>query len=206
MLIRRALMTLAVFYLLGGAASCWVDYEGVIPCDPLKYTHKDFEVYNLDNRGAEAIVTHETVVNKHAFGIRLVMDRDEIVSSRFKNIFPIFSTPLYASDCIPNGYVAQDSISSIKIFTIADFDDEHAAGSDVSEYFSISSTSTFSVLSEYVNMHGSDHLYIDQLDGKLDMLLMTPPTDSGAHQFTVEITLSDERVIEQTTNAIDLLE
>ncbi|RAW00349.1 DUF5034 domain-containing protein [Pseudochryseolinea flava] len=198
---RKVLLVLAVPFLLDVASSCSMGCD----VETYQYVHKDLQVANLDNSGAKAVVTSGEV-KRSAYGIRLSISRDAIAAILHEPGLS-FSTKLYASDCIENEYIAKDSITSIKVVSLVNFDEEHGAGSDVSDYFKVGLTGAFTALDDYVNMYGHQTL---NLNGpiqahEINLLLMTQP-EPGTYQFKLEVTISDGRNFEGTTNEIELVE
>ena len=174
------------------------------------YSHKVIFLKNLDNSGASAIESELLQLNKNAYGIRLYLEREKVVvACTKKQINSIFIQSAYATscDCPPEFlYFANDSIVSIKIFTINDFDNQHLENSDVTDYFKVAGS--FSTIESYVaKMY---YTYADDFDYwgrelKLDVLLMTAPTTNNKQRFEVQVTLSDGRILKQQTLEIELL-
>lgn len=175
--------------------------------DPIieHYTNKTITVKNIDNSGMLPEVTNANSVPKEAFGIRVQLNREK---TAYLNSFKLFFIqPAYATscDCPPlNQFEARDSVITIQVFTLNNFDINHDANADVSAYFKVFEKSTFSTLTEFITDYNT-LLYDDnKLDLTFDMLLMTPPSLTTNHSFKVKITLSDGRIIEGTTNTIEL--
>jgi hypothetical protein len=146
-------------------------------------------------------------LNKNAYGIRIYLVREQV--SYTKPNSSIFIQSAYAVDCFcpTNTYLARDSILSIKIFTVNDFDSQHAANSDVTDYFKI--IHSYQSIENYVaNIQYTFGEYRDSLadsEFQIDVLLMTAPTTNNKQQFTVQVALSDGRILEQQTPEIELL-
>ena len=174
------------------------------------YSHKTMFLKNLDNSGAEIIESEALQLNKNAYGIRLYLEREKVVVACVKKqINSIFIPSAYATscDCPPEFlYFANDSIVSIKIFTINDFDNQHLENSDVTDYFKVAGS--FSTIESYVaNMYytyADDFVYWGR-ELKLDLLLMTAPTANNKQQFEIQVALSDGRILKQKTIEIELL-
>ena len=173
------------------------------------YSHKVLFLKNLDNRGEKAIETELLQLNKNAYGIRLYLEREKVVIARAKKINSIFIQSAYATscECPPEFlYFPSDSIVSIKIFTVNNFDDQRLENSDITDYFRIAGS--YSTVESYVtNMrytYADDFEYWGQ-ELKLDFLLMTAPTANNKHQFEIQVTLSDGRILIQQTPEIELL-
>jgi hypothetical protein len=183
-------------------------YCSIFGCDDAStfyYEVGDINVYHLDNSGPSAIVAQTDQVTKSAYGIRVSLDRNKIA---MRDAFTpsMFFPVAMATSCADDEYLAADTIAHMKVFTLEDFDDIHAAGSDVSTYFRIGNLQGYTALDDYVNMYGAERLYNGNLHTELDLLLMTAPELGTAHQFSVEIALTDGRVIQKTTTTINLIE
>ena len=125
------------------------------------------------------------------------------------NSFFIQST--YATsvpDCYDYIYSAIDSIESIKIFTLNNFDNQHSENSDITDCFRVARA--YSSIEEYVKninytYECDDFETLPWKDIMIDLLLMTAPTTTNNQQFKVQIKLSDGRILEQQTSEIELL-
>jgi hypothetical protein len=174
------------------------------------YSHQTIFLKNLDNSGKEAIESEALQLNKNAYGIRLYLEREKVVIAyEKKQINSIFIQSAYATscECPPEFlYFANDSIVSIKIFTVNDFDNLHLENSNITDYFKVAGS--FSSIENYVKnlyyTYAEDFEYWGR-ELKLDLLLMTAPTANNKQQFEVQVTLSDGRILKQKTLEIELL-
>jgi len=167
----------------------------------------------LDNSGASAAETDSPQINKNAYGIRLFLTRERDIIARARQINSVLIQSVHAITiyCPPKYiYTARDSIISIKIFTINDFDNQHLAGADITSYFR--TPRSFSTVESLVaDMGYTSWDYFgdgwDYLVRKLriDLLLMFAPTANNLHQFKVQVELSDGRILEQYTTEVELL-
>ena len=177
------------------------------------YSHKTMFLKNLDNSGENAIESESLQLNKNTYGIRLYLEREETVIACAKRINSIFIQSAYATscECPPEFlYYPSDSIISIKIFTVNNFDNQHSNNSDITDYFRVAGS--YSTVESYVtNMRytlASEYAYgIDywEQELKLDLLLMTAPTANNKQQFEIQVALSDGRILKQQTTEIELL-
>jgi hypothetical protein len=177
----------------------------------VSYSHQTLLVKNLDNSGQYAIETNSTQINKNAYGIRLTLIREkEIVAYIRKQNNSIFVQSAYAISvrCPEYIYSAKDSIVSIKIFTLNDFDEQHLENSDISDYFRIKNLKIEDYLAsidyKYVSYRMEEFEDIMR-ELRIDLLLMTTSTMTNNHQFKIQIILSDGRILEQETTKVQLL-
>jgi hypothetical protein len=185
--------------------------EVVISCcnciDPVvqHYTNKTISASNLDNTGKEPVVSTANSINKNAYGFRLQLTREKLACLEKRYSFFIQS---YAMSCHcppPTQFMAKDSITSIKVFTIQDFDGTHPAGVDVSDYFKVYRQFAFFSISDFLTISQRTLYDERELQPQTDFLLMTAPTITGARRFKIQFTLSDGRILETETSTIDLI-
>jgi len=179
------------------------------------YSNKSITVNNLDNSGDKPIVTNSTEVNRNAYGIKVNLLR-ELVASH-KNVTPTLIQSAYALDCDCPSELAifpKESIVSFKIYSTYDFDVNHPANSDVSEFFKVQNNNTYYTINEYLNLLNSSGNYgnpawtlydEDDLEFEIVLLLMTPPKLNISNKFRIQMTLSDGRIFENETNEIDFI-
>ncbi len=175
------------------------------------YSHKALFIKNLDNSGKGAIASDSLELNKNAYGIRFSLEREKNgIAQNLKQANSIFVQPANAFSCLcpPDCiYLPSDSIVSINIFTLKDFDDLHSENSDITEYFRVKHS--YATVEEYVaNIYYTFEYDIEAFSEMLlefDLLLMTAPTAGSNQQFKVRVVLSDGRVLEQQTSEIKLL-
>ena len=203
-----------LFFLLVPVASAL--FYACCPCDVetqhSNYSHKAIFLKNLDNSGEKAIESESLQLNKNAYGIRLYLEREKVVVARAKPINSIFFQSTYATscECPPEFlYFPSDSIVSIKIFTVNNFDSQHFENSDVTDYFRVGVSSTIeSYVAKMRYTYASGYAYgveYWEKELKLDLLLMTAPIANNKQQFEIHVALSDGRILKQQTPEIELL-
>jgi hypothetical protein len=172
-----------------------------------RYTHKNILVHNIDNSGSEIKATTANSVYKEAFGIRIKLNREK--TACFIPRHSIFIQTAYATscDCPPEiEFLAKDSVTTIKIFTLNDFDAKHSANSDISDYFKVFDQQhfSFSTISGFLKKDNTTLFNERELEATLNLLLMTPPSLNKNHSFKIVINLSDGRILQGITTPIDL--
>jgi len=104
----------------------------------------------------------------------------------------------------PLQYRSSESITNISIIAGSDFDPAHPAGSDVTSNFAGFRNGQFYNVAGY-NEAYTPVLYSEADQGfSIDFLLMQPPASGGNYSFIVRVTLSDGRILEQTTTPVKL--
>ena len=187
--------------------SCRCDVEQFI-----NYSHQALFLKNLDNSGEKAVESESLQFNKNAYGIRLHLQIEEkatiACATQINSIFVQSANATTVASC-PYVYQAIDSIVSIQVFTINDFDNLHTANSEITEYFKVAQA-YLSVENYVTNL---THTQVHRDDGwlayygiiEIDLMLMTTPTANNSHQFKVRVELSDGRVFDEQTTEIELL-
>lgn len=178
-------------------------------CDePLmaNFTYKNLSIEHLDNSGTEPISTNESVL-KTAYGIRLTINREEIANlNHTKFLFMQSAYAISCDDCAEKKFLPKDSITSIRIITLNDFDENHPADSDISAYFKVYKFRVYSTISEHIETFLNHYInYPSQFESEDDFLLMNAPTINTQHAFKIEIHLSDGTILEQQTTPINLI-
>lgn len=180
-------------------------------CDCLEptyfnYTYCGLTVNNLDNSGAAPNVAQSNKISKVAFGIRVVINRNENICKAKPNKSFFFQSA-YATSCdcpFEFQYLPLDSINSVKVVTKNDFNAGHLENSDVSEYFFVFGGNEFSTIGEYITNIVTTLYDFSSPTLAFDLLLMTPPTIGLEQQFKVEVELSDGRILTAQTELIEL--
>ncbi len=169
------------------------------------YTHCSLNIENLSNSGPKTEVSTENEISKHAFGIRLTISRKENIC--INQHLPLFSSSAYAFDCDCDRILFQplDSIKSIEVFTVNDFDSTHLTGSNVSDYFRVYHSGGFYPIHEFIkNLDFEESNFLDTIQ-QFDLLLVRPPQIHIDHQFKVELELTDGRKLINFSSSIDLI-
>ncbi len=179
------------------------------------YTYKDIQLENLDNRGAEAVVSVSGPYLKEAYGIRVHLYQDLIARAAAPaGIFT--SAYAFSCGCDHISPISQrDSITEVRIITLRDFDASHSAGADISDLFRVHDETydnqELLALNEYVTGPGlryesSNSTASGSSRGvTFDVLLFGPPAASGLYKFSIQFILSDGRVLEEETPEIELM-
>lgn len=170
------------------------------------YSNTAFWLHHVNNSGVAPVVWAENAANKKAYGIRLQINREETACLQRK--ISLFSQPVYAFSCDCGAaleFIPRDTIQSIHIISLKQFDAANGSNSDVSAYFKVYENYSYTTIENYLK-----HAYITVHEEKelllnLDLLLTNPPASLEQDQrFKVRITLSDGRILEQETTDIKL--
>ena len=164
------------------------------------YIYESLSLKNLDNTGEYAVETDAEEVNRNAYGMRLFIMIEEPIYSNVSTCRSLFSTAnAFACDCSPGViYSPRTDVSSIKIYTLNDFNDEKSKNSDISEYFKVADYyCDVKDWKKYTDVNFTEELMWGH---KVDFLLMTPPAEKYVnHRFKISISLSNGQVLECET-------
>ncbi|MFN6377784.1 MAG: DUF5034 domain-containing protein [Flavobacteriales bacterium] len=170
------------------------------------YTNQSLAIENLDNSGSDPIIATSPSVPKEAFGIKVIISQEKLACFYSPKYHFIPTASAFGCGCdIPYQLIAKDTLQSIEIFTMNDFDSNHPSNSDVSHFFKVFRGNSFDTLSEFLNSYKLILFDESQLELSMNLLLMTPPSLNVSHSFKVKITLTDGRVFEETTLPIELI-
>jgi Domain of unknown function (DUF5034) len=205
MKLRKILIVMAFPTLLNFIAGC---------CDCLEtkffdYTNCSVSIESLDNAGQAPVVSSSDTILKAAFGMRIHVERKQDICDNYFQ--PIFISSAFATtpcECPPEEiYLLLDSIVSINVITLNDFDSIHLADNFITDYFSIlrSRSAEFVSIDEFLNRQFYEFYDIADSTLTFDLMLMRPPKTTSSHRFEVRIVLSDGRVLSTTSNLIQLI-
>lgn len=190
--VTKTLFVLSLFYLAKFLIAC-------CNCGPIYYySINELIISNLDNSGKDPIESYSEIINKNAYGLKIRFTTLELTSGLKKRSFFIAPTLATSCDCDKWEY-AEESVQHIKITTIYDFNDSYMAGSDITDLFRIFSGGYF-LINEYLTRFSFSQtiLNVDK-EHTRSLLLITPPENTGPHQFEIEVTLSDGRILQAQT-------
>lgn len=159
-------------------------------CDeePPPLDHPDYRVQplilkNIDNSNTVPVFSDSGAVFKEAYGIGIVLLADTARKPTLTLSHPLKRTD--EKDCCVPPFTPW-RLSSLNIFTIADFDSDHAAGADITRHF------RYQLDGYHFNqVEGSGHVTFENIfDSRgnfvLPVFLMQPPSTKGRYQFRVE--------------------
>jgi hypothetical protein len=169
------------------------------------FYHKSIGLQHLDNSGAQPVLVSTDTLNKNAYGLRVKFTRDLVAKA--SNTFSLMSSSAYAMKCdCANDYITSgDTVSQIQCFTLYDFDANHPANSDISDYWRELSYEKLLDLDKLKRSLNEMFKNEQDLSKSVDILLMHAPTIGVSHQFKIVLTLSNGKTIEQTSTPIYLL-
>jgi len=173
-----------------------------------EYTHCGIKTFNVDNSGNDPKLIGSAEVPKEAYGISLFIERsiDQCTYTSYQSF--LFPSAYAVSNCHSEDistYVPIEYITGIKIITLRDFDNDHLAYSEVTDKFYIFKDNKFISIADYICEKDFTIQGRENLQESLLLLLMDPPEINTEHQFSVEVTLSDGRVLTDTTLVVNLI-
>lgn len=192
-----SVLALSATDLLFTGCYCDCDYG---PAGYFQYC--DIGVTSLDNSGSTPVIASDTV-NREAFMLDVQIRTVELEATCSKHHASPFMSSAYASgcNCGDPGYMADNAIVSIRIYSDAAFSSNIPAGTDLKGLFYSFSGSQFitSESSLYVS-----YITNPNLTSNVQIRLMSPPEQSGFHQFTIEYNLYDGQTLTAQTDKIYL--
>lgn len=203
----KVIFLLLLPFILEIAASC-------CRCDaPVKssYVHCSFTTNNLNIINGISSVSISGFISKDNYGIQLNVNRKELTCSAPTQSFSLMSSA-YACSCAPGfEFEATNTITSITVSTVNDFDATHLGGSDITSYFEVNYLSEVYSLTDFIaviktKLYALDSFVAGNLSEFIaDLSLATAPILGTQHQFEVQIVLSDGQILSQQTIPVDLI-
>ncbi|MFK7908214.1 MAG: DUF5034 domain-containing protein [Chitinophagales bacterium] len=179
--------------------------------DEYIYFWSELYLSNVDNRGERPITAEENRLPAIAYAIGMSMAYDFVHQTSPLNGF---SNSAYAYSCAES-YQRNDTIEAVRIRALSDFDEFHPAGTDLTDFFAAKTRGTVTAfssteektehaiaVSSFVeNVNESEPYYILT---DFDLFLLESPSQETAFQFIVEVELSNEKILVDTTESIIL--
>jgi len=200
MRIKKIVIVLAIGFLLRLVVSCCDCNEGA----EFKYTFDCMEAFHIDNAGQTSIVVEGGTILKEAYGIQIEFALLQLACNKPFSFSAFNSAYAFKCECPPEiQYLAQDTISSIQIKAINDFDQTHPANSDISDYFKVLDYDNYITLQEFID--APETMYETKpVKDSVRIFLMQPPVHIGEHRFQVEVLLSNGTILTAETTPINL--
>jgi hypothetical protein len=174
-------------------------------CNPCKNYKYDIDkmslknlIYSYGTFTPNTKETDTTVLKYSQFGIRIKFH--DIIYSNIKRSYSLINTAM-AYDCWDQ-YNIQHKVDNISVISLNNFDLNHTANSDISEYFRASfypnQVSTIDSTINYENKDNFSRFYY------FDLLLNKAPQLDSAFRFVVKVKLSNNELID-TTELVKIL-
>jgi len=145
---------------------------------------------------------------KEQLGIQLNLNGTIVFSEPETKHMPGFINTAYACSCPETMYFTADSISSIKIITLNNFDSTHVAGSDVTGYFRVPEYDYSGGKAKVIQKPMEDYFqYSYSGPGPgfyLNIYLNRFPQNEGYAKFKIRVFTVNGKVFENETEAIYL--
>lgn len=172
-------------FLLAGVTSCCECTEW--PTQP-SIVIQDFSLLNIDNNGSWPVLSESQSLNRNAFGLAIVFARRKGQAVSLRDAYPLDP---FQSHCCEKGKPSEWAVEHIRIYTVTDYDDEHAAGSEVTDYFRLVTGSP----ARYISYEPLNELRTGVFHNSFDsngnyvmpVLLMNPPSAPKIVQFKVTV-------------------
>ncbi len=195
MIIKRLILFLFILSIVGIVSSCCHCKE--ITYD--EYTNCRVELHNISKLAGES----DTITaNEYILRVIVYRSQEDLCDASVDNYFFISSANA-AIDCFcpPDVILLPiDSIVSLKVITVKDFDDDYSSGSDITKLFSIYKYQSYISIDDFLRdehkeiEYDSYALPFEDAPFYIDMKLMKSP-NSEEQKFMVEVELSDGRIL-----------
>lgn len=156
------------------------------------------QIINNVSSQAQIISSSDSVSNK-SFGIRL----------SFSEIGYIANTALFLNSCyalkLAELWTNIDSVYFVKIITQKDFNDVYKSGDDLSPIFRFKRNDSDVDIQNLVNINGLVNYMNSPLQSEFynyDLFLITNSIYKNTHSFIIEIGLSENRILSDTTQSV----
>lgn len=200
MRLKKVLFVISITFSLRVLSSCC----DCPPTSEFQYSFDYISVYNLDNSGKESVISQTNVIPKEAYGILIDFSLLKISLNSFHlkgfseaNAFDCFCPP-------ETRYTPKDTITSIVIISNNVFDNQHPAESNISDLFKILGSDNYISIQEYLKKSEKIYEYNKPENEKINLFLLQPPSSAGDFRFTVEVHLSDNRILSMIANPVTL--
>lgn len=206
-LLRNSALIAVFYYLLvlvNGCCHCEPERTRFYKTEGIIAQNVHFEIVG-DTAFSYSIVNKDSLA-RMKYGLQIQFDTKETVFSKFefKGLIPAAN----ACKCSPDYYSPRDTLKSIRIFTLKDFDASHPAGSELSDYFKLLKQATTSgriskmSISEAVTQlgtlsyssYGTVQFYLDKM----------PEVANASIQFEIVAEFSKGKILKDTSTIITL--
>ncbi len=179
--------------------------------DTFTYSWSELYLSNIDNRGENPTTAEENRLPAIAYAIGMSMEPEFV---HYESPLSGFSNSAYAFSCAES-YQRNDTIDAIRIRALSDFDESHPVGTDLTDLFAAKTrgtVTTFSNLDEKTEHAIAVNSFVENVNESsiydlltdFDLFLLKSPTQESEFQFIVEVELSNEKVLVDTTESIIL--
>lgn len=201
MKLKRVAIVLSIIFLSRLIVSCCKCPD----TKEMKYHYGEITVSNLDNSGEHAFITDADDVLKDAFGLQIKLGIESGERYYAPRDLGFSNANAMSCDCIYDEYLPTESIVSISIITIHDFDSENTAGADVTSRFMVEKQNEYISIPNYVS--NTVDFYFDVLPESsiIRLFLIKPPLSGGEFSFDVIIELSNGDVISTQSRPVNLI-
>jgi hypothetical protein len=173
-------------------------------CDSFTNEYKicSFYLENLDYSRSWPGVNTTKKVPKDSFGLRINIDLNDNIC--LSDLQPIFIST--ATACSPSiDQIPLDTIISIKIKTLKDFDVAHKANDLISDYFNVWDSRELIKIEDYIKMFYRNPYSNEGQNLSFNLRLKNAPKESVDAQFEVQILLSDGRMLSTISDLVSLI-
>ncbi len=158
------------------------------------------EIDHVDNGGTAPVPITVDSVSAMAYAIQVKYfgrELEGLCNHSLNNFLTSLSNKCYALSCPKDVYLSPDTIRQVIIYSSADFDQTHPAGTDLMEYF----------VEKTITQLPSSASHLDWFWPELKVvnyLLFAMPSSEMSQRFYIDVHLTNGRVLSDSTNHIVL--
>jgi len=188
-------------------------FSGCVNCDCSDYAepfdYSNIRIANLDNSQTYVHETHYNTMGRKAVAFNISVMGDSMSFKKKSTQIETFGFAHLSADCDCNQlFEANQSIETISIRTLYDINETAKANSEVSNLFVAHSSDSYEPENLYLTL---DELY-PKINNQTKTanyqefnLFLTEPVLNDKAQFIINVKLSDDRVLSDTTNLITII-
>lgn len=169
------------------------------------YLYKEVSIQNLDNSGEKAVIGSSEAIPKEAFGLSATISLQRVTDHLTPREISFAKANATSCICLEETFVPSKKIVSIKIFSVNPFQSDIPANSDVSSRFVVDTSDEFTSIENYLKQLNNRYDYYLPDKVNFDLLLLQTPPQTGEFSFRIEITFSDDSVLESYSPLVRLI-
>ncbi|MFK7969473.1 MAG: DUF5034 domain-containing protein [Bacteroidia bacterium] len=175
--------------------------------DIFTYFQCEVKATNLDNKGLEPIETSADSMLAEAYGIRMQLSHKDAICQREKGFSFMNGAYAFSCDCPPEIlYTVATEVTTIRIISLTDFNQDRPAGSVVTDYFRWFKWGVYHKVTAGSLRLNEDMPYALDSTSTYDLLLLEEPEEKDkTFQFRIEIELLDGTLFFANTSEIVLI-
>lgn len=199
----RIIVVLGILFVARCVVSCY-------HCPPAVasfYRFQQLSIQNLDHSGEFPVVTSSKPIAKEAFGLHVSLSilKTNNLSAFTPQAFAFADALALDCNCDYETFAPAQTITAIRVFSVNAFQPDIPANGDVSSRLKVKTETEYlpmDLFLQKLNVRYDNYLP-DVVE--FDLLLLQYPLQGGEYRFRIEVTLSDQTVLEAVSAAVQLI-